>query len=204
LRETKQLPETPKWGLAMIDAPIPIIPAHAEQRQFNHPHVWMFLALAITEVVSLAMVTLPLVSTMVFTIVAPDIVGFVWLILIELLLVSCLAPALPGRSAFSASSVFLGFTILNVLIFSFVLTYAGRSIGETYLSTFYDGLAGGGWLWPHIGYRFTDRHSLQPCCVPVNDRCHDRNGGAGAIASPRTGNCCANRFELERYRRSPE
>jgi NitT/TauT family transport system permease protein len=135
----------------MIDTPIPIIPAHAEQRQFNHPHVWMFLALAIAGVVSLAMVTLPLVSTMVFTIVAPDIVGFVWLILLELLLVGYLAPALPGRFAFSRGSTFLTIAVMNGLMFSFVLTYAGRSIGQTYPYTFYDGLVGGGWLWPHTG-----------------------------------------------------
>ena len=73
------------------------------------------------------------------------------MIVLELLLVGYLAPALPGRLAFSASSAFLGLTILNVLIFSFVLTYAGRSIGETYVFTLYDGLAGGGWLWQHIG-----------------------------------------------------
>ena len=95
------------------------------------------------------MVTLPLVSTMVVTIVAPDITGFVWLIVLELLLVGYLAPALPWRPA-SSGSPFLGLTVLNGLIFSFVLTYAGRSIGETYLFTLYDGLAGSGWLWRHI------------------------------------------------------
>jgi NitT/TauT family transport system permease protein len=136
----------------MIDTPIQIIPPQAEQTDFiNHPHGWMLLAVAITGVISLAMVTLPLISSMVFGIVTPDIAGFVWLIVIELLLVGYLASALPGRSAFSASSAFLGLTILNVLIFSFVLTYAGRSIGETYMFTLYDGLVGGGWLWRHVG-----------------------------------------------------
>jgi NitT/TauT family transport system permease protein len=83
--------------------------------------------------------------------VARDIVVFVWLIVLELLLVGYLAPASPGRSAFTASSVFLGLAILNVLIFSFVLTYARGSMGDTYVFTLYDGLAGGGWLWQHIG-----------------------------------------------------
>jgi NitT/TauT family transport system permease protein len=136
----------------MIDTPIQIIPPHAEQRDFiNHPHGWMLLAVAVTGVISLAMVTLPLISSMVFGIVTPDIAGFVWLIVLELLVVGYLAPALPGRSVSSASSAFLGLTILNVLIFSFVLTYAGRSIGETYVFTLYDGLVGSGWLWPHVG-----------------------------------------------------
>lgn len=135
----------------MTDRPIRIIPPHAEPRQFiNHPHGWMLLAVAITGVVSLVMVTLPLISSMVFELVAPDIAGLVWLIFLELLLVGYLAPALPGRPVFSAGTTFLGLGILNVLIFSFVLTYAGRSIAETYVFTLYDGLAGGGWLWPHI------------------------------------------------------
>src|SRR5678816_561329 len=120
----------------MIDTPVQL---QAEQTQFiNHPRGWMFLAVAITGVISLAMVTLPLVSSIVLGTVARDIAGFVWLIVLELLLVGYLAPALPGRRAFSASSAFLGLTILNVLIFSFVLTYAGRSIGETYVFTLYD------------------------------------------------------------------
>lgn len=136
----------------MIDTPVQITPPQAEQTQFiNHPHGWMLLAVAITGVISLAMVTLPLVSSIVLGTVARDIAGFVWLIILELLLVGYLAPALPGRPAFSASSAFLGLTILNVLILSFVLTYAGRSIGETYVFTLYDGLAGGGWLWQHVG-----------------------------------------------------
>jgi NitT/TauT family transport system permease protein len=136
----------------MIDTPIQIIPPQAEERQFiNHPRGWMLLAVAITGVISLAMVTLPLISSMVFGFIAPDIAGFVWLIVLELLLVGYLAPALSGRSASSRGSTFLTIAIMNGLMFSFVLTYAGRSIGETYLSTFYEGLAGGGWLWPHIG-----------------------------------------------------
>jgi NitT/TauT family transport system permease protein len=136
----------------MIDTPVQIVQPQADQRQFiNHPHGWMLTAVAITGVISLAMVTLPLVSSIVLETVARDIGGFVWLIVLELLLVGYLASALPGRSAFSTSSAFLGLTILNVLIFSFVLTYAGRSIGETYVFTLYDGLAGGGWLWQHIG-----------------------------------------------------
>lgn len=139
----------------MIDTSIQIIPPPAEQTDFiNHPYGWMLLAAAITGVISLAMVTFPLISSMVFGIVTPDIVGFVWLIVLELLLVGYLASALPGTSASSASSAFLGLTILNVLIFSFVLTYAGRSIGETYMFTLYDGLVGGGWLWPHVGATF--------------------------------------------------
>jgi NitT/TauT family transport system permease protein len=139
----------------MIDTPIQIIPPHAEQRDpINHLHGWMLLAGAMTGVISLAMITLPLISSIVFGFVAPDIAGFVWLIVLELLLVGYLASALPGRSASSASSAFLGLTILNVLIFSFVLTYAGRSIGETYMFTLYDGLVGGGWLWPHVGATF--------------------------------------------------
>jgi len=136
----------------MIDAPVQIAQPQAKKREFsNRAHRWMFLAVVITAVISLAMVTLPLISSMVLGFIAPDIAGFVWLIVLELLLVGYLAPALPGRSASSASSAFLGLTILNVLIFSFVLTYAGRSIGETYVFTLYDGLVGGGWLWPHIG-----------------------------------------------------
>ena len=136
----------------MIDTPVQIITPQAEQRQFiNHPHGWMLLSVAITGVISLAMVTLPLVSSIVLGTVVRDIAGFVWLIILELLLVGYLAPALPGRPAFSASSAFLGLAILNVLVFSFVLTYAGRSIGETYVFTLYDGLAGGGWLWQHVG-----------------------------------------------------
>jgi NitT/TauT family transport system permease protein len=111
----------------------------------------MFLSVAITAVISLAMVTLPLISSMVFGFIAPDIVGFVWLVILELLLVGYLARALPGRSASSRGSAFITIAMMNGLMFSFILTYAGRSIGETYLSTFYDGLAGGGWLWPHIG-----------------------------------------------------
>src|SRR5262245_51750786 len=100
------------------------------------------------------MVTLPLVSSIVLQTVAPEIAGFVWLIVLELLLVGYLAPALPGRSASSRGSTFLTIAIMNGLMFSFVLTYAGRSIGETYLSTFYEGLASGGWLWPHISATF--------------------------------------------------
>jgi ABC-type nitrate/sulfonate/bicarbonate transport system permease component len=136
----------------MIDAPVPIAQSQAEEpRPFSDTYRWMFLPVAITGVISLAMVTLPLVSAIVLQTVARDITGFVWLIVLELLLVGYLAPVLPGKSAFSASSAFLGLTILNVLIFSFVLTYAGRSIGETYVFTLYDGLAGAGWLWQHIG-----------------------------------------------------
>ncbi|HEX7230501.1 MAG TPA: hypothetical protein VF452_08910, partial [Candidatus Binatia bacterium] len=135
----------------MIDTPIQIIPPHAEQDFINYPHGWMLLAVAITGVISLGIVTLPLISSMVFGIIRSDIAGFVWLIVLELLLVGYLAPILPKGSASSASSAFLGLTILNVLIFSFVLTYAGRSIGETYVFTLYDGLLGGGWLWPHVG-----------------------------------------------------
>ena len=137
----------------MIDTPIQIIPPHAEQRDpINHLHGWMLLAGAMTGVISLAMITLPLISSIVFGFVAPDIAGFVWLIVLELLLVGYLAPALPGRSAASsANSAFLGLAILNVLIVSFVLTFAGRSIGETYVFTLYDGLVGSGWLWPHVG-----------------------------------------------------
>jgi NitT/TauT family transport system permease protein len=135
----------------MIDTPFQLVPPQAEEREFiNHAYRWMFLAVVITGVISLTTVTLPLVSTMVFTIVAPDITGFVWLIVLELLLVGYLAPALPWRPASSGSGS-LGLTALNGLIFSFVLTYAGRSIGETYLFTLYDGLAGSGWLWRHIG-----------------------------------------------------
>src|SRR5215831_20877835 len=127
----------------MIDTPIQIIAPHAEQRDFiNHPYGWMLLAVAITGVISLAMVTLPLISSLVFGIVTPDIAGFVWLIVLELLLVGYLAPGLSGRSASSRGSTFLTIAIMNGLMFSFVLTYAGRSIGETYLSTFYEGLAG--------------------------------------------------------------
>ena len=136
----------------MIDTPTETIPPHAEQRQsINYPHGWMLLAVAITGIISVAMVTLPLISIMVFGFIVPDIGGFVWLIVLELLLVGYLAPALPGKSASSVISAFPGLTMLNVLIFSFVLTYAGRSIGETYVFALYDGLAGGGWLWPHIG-----------------------------------------------------
>jgi ABC-type nitrate/sulfonate/bicarbonate transport system permease component len=51
----------------------------------------------------------------------------------------------------AAGSAFLGLAVLNGLIFSFVLTYAARSIGETYIFTLYGGLTGGGWLWQHIG-----------------------------------------------------
>jgi len=114
----------------------------------------MFLAVVITVAISLAMVTLPLISSMVSGFIAPDIAGFVWLIVLELLLVGYLAPALSGRSASSRGSTLLTIAIMNGLIFSFVLTYAGRSIGETYLSTFYEGLAGDGWLWPHISATF--------------------------------------------------
>ena len=82
----------------MIDTPIQIIPPHAEQRDpINHLHGWMLLAGAMTGVISLAMVTLPLISSIVFRIRShPDIAGFVWLIVLELLLVGYLAPALPG------------------------------------------------------------------------------------------------------------
>jgi len=139
----------------MIDAPVQIAQPQAKKREFsNRAHRWMFLAVAITGVISLAMVTLPLVSSIVLQTVAPEIAGFVWLIVLELLLVGYLAPALPGRSASSRGSTFLTIAIMNGLMFSFVLTYAGRSIGETYLSTFYEGLAGGGWLWPHISATF--------------------------------------------------
>lgn len=96
----------------MIDTPVQIITPQAEQRQFiNHPHGWMLLSVAITGVISLAMVTLPLVSSIVLGTVVRDIAGFVWLIILELLLVGYLAPALPGRPAFSASSAFLGLAI---------------------------------------------------------------------------------------------
>jgi NitT/TauT family transport system permease protein len=133
----------------MIDAPVQIVqPQGEEQGSINHALRWMFLGVGITGAISLAMVTLPLISSIVSGFIAPDIVGLVWLIALELLLVGYLAPAFPWSSAGSA---LLGLAVLNVLIFSFVITYAGRSIGETYLSTFYDGLVGGGWLWPRIG-----------------------------------------------------
>lgn len=136
----------------MIDAPVPIAQSQAEEpRHSNDTYRWMFLAVAITGVISLAMVTLPLVSSIVGETVARDIVVLVWFIVLELLLVGYLAPALPGRSTFSAGSAFLGLAVLNGLIFSFVLTYAARSIGETYIFTLYGGLTGGGWLWQHIG-----------------------------------------------------
>ena len=50
----------------MIDTPVQIIPPQAEQTQFiNLSRGWMFLAVAITGVISLAMVSLPLISSMV-------------------------------------------------------------------------------------------------------------------------------------------
>src|SRR6266478_7381544 len=136
----------------MIDTPVQIVQPQAEERQFiNHAHRWMFLAVAITAAVSLAMVTLPLVSSIVLGTVTPSITIFLWLIFLELLLVGYLAPALPGRSTFSTGSTFLAIAVLNGLIFSFVLAYAEGSIDKTYLFTFYDGLADRGWLWRHIG-----------------------------------------------------
>lgn len=136
----------------MSDAPVSTVQSEAEERRsFNHTYRWIFLAVGITAAVSLAMVTLPLVSSIVLGTVTPSITIFFWLIFLELLLVGYLAPALPGRSTSFTGSTFLAITVLNGLIFSFVLAYAGGSIGETYLFTFYDGLAGRGWLWRHIG-----------------------------------------------------
>jgi ABC-type nitrate/sulfonate/bicarbonate transport system permease component len=138
----------------MSVTPVSIASSQAEEPRLFDAYRWMFLAVVLTVAISLAMVTLPLISSMVFGVIAPEIAGFVWLIVLELLLVGYLAPALSGRSASSRGSTFLTIAIMNGLIFSFVLTYAGRSIGETYLSTFYEGLAGGGWLWPHISATF--------------------------------------------------
>jgi ABC-type nitrate/sulfonate/bicarbonate transport system permease component len=135
----------------MSDAPISILQSQAEERQsINHTHRWIFLTVAITAAVALTMVTLPLVSSIVLKTVSPSITIFFWLIFLELLLVGYLAAALPGSSTSSAGSIFLAITVLNGLIFPFVLAYAGGSIGETYLFTLYDSLAGAGWLWRHI------------------------------------------------------
>jgi NitT/TauT family transport system permease protein len=135
----------------MSDAPVSILQSQAEKRQSINPaHRWIFLAVAITAAVALTMVTLPLVSSIVLKTITPSITIFLWLIFLELLLVGYLAAVLPGRSTSSAGPPFLAITVLNGLIFPFVLTYAGGSISETYLFTFYDGLAGGGWLWRHI------------------------------------------------------
>lgn len=136
----------------MTNAPVSIAQSQGEERRSsNHIYLWIFLPVGITAAASLAMVTLPLVSSIVRETVTPSITIFLWLIFLELLLVGYLAQALPGRSTFATGSTFLAIAVLNGLTFSFILAYAEGSIDKTYLFTFYDGLAGRGWLWRHIG-----------------------------------------------------